>query len=165
MEKLVRDKILGFSEKAGDGRKFRIADDLMEIRRILARKLLEETYEVIDELMNPVPDGTAVIEELGDVVEVVDAIASQLHSSLEVVNYNRIGKREKKGGFTKMVVLDMSTNFDPRKKEPSLTHLCMKCHAREVPNSQGQCDECRKGRRRHHRDDCACEDCRGGAYR
>ena len=109
MEKLVRDKIIEFSQLAQDGRKFRIAVP-QEIPMLLAKKLVEEAHEVGDELVNVVPSNTHIIEELGDIYEVLGAIERHFNLKRESIVQAMVEKAERKGTFHSNFVLDMSTD-------------------------------------------------------
>jgi len=110
-EKLVRDRIPEFSEAARDGRVFRHATEV-EMPVLLARKLIEEAREASDELVVDVPNLVKVIEEIGDVLDVVDAISQHFRILPEAILAARRQKSEKKGTFDSWIVLDLDTNID-----------------------------------------------------
>ena len=72
-EKLVRDKISEFSAEKKDGRKFRQAS-LEEKLYFLGEKIIEEAFEVKLAMYQSTTEH--ITEELGDVLEVIDAICS-----------------------------------------------------------------------------------------
>jgi predicted house-cleaning noncanonical NTP pyrophosphatase (MazG superfamily) len=117
MEKLVRDKIIEFSEKEQDGRKFRTASPV-EIPQFLSNKILEEANEVMTELLDLSSfSKVKVTEELADVLEVVGAICEHYGIKPSDVEEAKAKKLEKKGGFKNNLILDLTSNIKVKKKD------------------------------------------------
>jgi predicted house-cleaning noncanonical NTP pyrophosphatase (MazG superfamily) len=98
-EKIIRDKLpeLILAEK-GEVMETRIAEP-HEVMGFLKAKILEEAQEVFD-----APDKTNLAEELGDLLEVIKAIAQHENIVDEMFNA-RDAKYRKKGGFEKNIIL------------------------------------------------------------
>jgi predicted house-cleaning noncanonical NTP pyrophosphatase (MazG superfamily) len=98
-EKIIRDKLPEFilAEK-GEVMETRIAEP-HEVMGFLKAKILEEAQEVFD-----APDKTNLAEELGDLLEVIKAIAQHENIVDEMFNA-RDAKYRKKGGFEKNIIL------------------------------------------------------------
>lgn len=95
--KLVRDKIPeNIDSELGRKCKYRILDD-EEYLKELNRKVLEEANEFVEENS---------IEELGDLVEVINAIMKLKGYSMEEVNEVMKAKEEKKGSFNDKIFLE-----------------------------------------------------------
>ena len=93
--KLVRDKIVDNIKKKGvNDIKYKILDD-DEYLECLNKKLIEETHEFIE---------NNVVEELGDVMEVICSIMKVKNITWEDVKNIADKKREKRGGFDKKIV-------------------------------------------------------------
>jgi predicted house-cleaning noncanonical NTP pyrophosphatase (MazG superfamily) len=94
-DKLVRDKI---PEIIKDDGNIPIVETLNdeEYRGFLVKKLFEECGEFAKDRN---------IGELADIMEVVDALAVSLSSSMEAVVKVKKEKREKRGGFEKRIKL------------------------------------------------------------
>jgi predicted house-cleaning noncanonical NTP pyrophosphatase (MazG superfamily) len=95
--KLVRDRI---PELAGAGQPgaFSQATEA-EYGRLLRAKLLEEAAEAAD-----APGPAALLEELGDVLQVLYALASQAGYSPAEIECARARKARTRGAFTRRVV-------------------------------------------------------------
>jgi predicted house-cleaning noncanonical NTP pyrophosphatase (MazG superfamily) len=104
-EKLVRDNIISFSLAKGDNRKFRNATK-KELPTFLAKKLREESEEVIKEI-EPY-SREKLIEELGDLLDVIDAIQDHFNIPHQVVLSQRGKKIREKGSFTHGLILEMN---------------------------------------------------------
>jgi predicted house-cleaning noncanonical NTP pyrophosphatase (MazG superfamily) len=117
-EKLVRDRIEEFSIAAQDGRRFRKSYEIERLG-LLARKLVEEAKEVRQALMTYFTTGSKVdlLEELGDLKEVILAIERQTITSPSRVEEVRVKKLEAKGGFQNGTVLECLTDI-PRSVGP-----------------------------------------------
>lgn len=95
--KLVRDKIPeNIDNMKGRKSKYKILDDA-EYLKELNRKVLEEANEFIEENS---------IEELGDLMEVLNAIMKLKGYKLEEVNKIMKEKNEKKGAFENKIFLE-----------------------------------------------------------
>jgi len=93
--KLVRDKIPEIMKAKGENPKTHIAAE-DEFRHLLIMKLIEECHEY---KLKP------SAEELGDILEVVHALAEQ-YGGFEKVDDVRKKKSAERGSFTKKIVLD-----------------------------------------------------------
>ena len=95
--KLVRDKIPeNIDSEQGRKSKFRILDD-EEYLTELNKKVLEEANEFIEENS---------IEELGDLMEVLNAIIKLKGYNMEEINKIMKEKEEKKGAFNNKIYLE-----------------------------------------------------------
>lgn len=95
--KLVRDKIPeNIDIEPGRKSKYRTLDDA-EYLKELNRKILEEANEFIEENS---------IEELGDLMEVINAIMKLKGYNMEEVNKVMKAKEEKKGAFNNKIFLE-----------------------------------------------------------
>ncbi|MGA2760958.1 MAG: nucleoside triphosphate pyrophosphohydrolase [Candidatus Cybelea sp.] len=98
-EKLVRDRIPQIIERAGKTATYReLHDD--EFRLALKAKVLEEARELFD-----APDD-ALISELADLEEVVEAILITYGHSREELEAIRKKKNEDRGAFTRRLFLE-----------------------------------------------------------
>ena len=97
--KLVRDKIPDIIKADGGECKFHVAKK-DEYARVLSAKLLEEVNELT---ANPCP------EEIADVLEVVEALARMHHINIDEIKEAKKKKREERGSFNLMFVLDEAT--------------------------------------------------------
>lgn len=107
--KLVRDKIpeIILSEGPGRGVKCHVADD-DEYSDALRDKLREEFKELMIALRGV--DDDAVVGELADLQEVMDAITQDVIGYRpEQVERVRTAKRATKGGFANRIILDEYT--------------------------------------------------------
>ena len=95
--KLVRDKIPeNIDSELGRKCKYRILDDT-EYLNELNKKVLEEANEFIEENS---------MEELGDLMEVINAIMKLKGYNIEEVNKVMKAKVEKKGAFNNKIFLE-----------------------------------------------------------
>ena len=107
--KLVRDNIPNIIENNNEVAVTKILDDL-EFRTELYKKLQEECNEVIKST-----NSSEILEELGDVIEVVRAIAKLEGTNInEIINIANL-KREKRGGFEKRIFLEKTYNASAKK--------------------------------------------------
>ena len=95
--KLVRDNIPTIIENNGEKAVTRILSD-EEYKDELFKKLLEESNEVIT-------SSDSMLEELGDVLEVMIALAKIEDKSLDDIIEIANKKRIKRGGFEKKIYL------------------------------------------------------------
>ena len=101
-KKLVRDKIPEqLAEKKKHLKFFEVDDE--KYLSFLKRKLVEEVNEVIDALENSNEEHQQ--EEIGDVLEVLDAMMHFKKFTKEEVLKKKEEKRLKKGGFYKKIIL------------------------------------------------------------
>ena len=99
-DKLVRDNIPTIIEKKGDTPVIRVLDE-SEYRRELMWKLQEECNEVMNATSRE-----QLIEELGDVLEVLKAIAKLEDKTMADVVEKAQQKKLVKGGFEKRIYLE-----------------------------------------------------------
>ncbi len=97
--KLVRDKIPEIIKADGQEPVMRILGD-KEYVTALEKKLQEEVTEVLDS-----ESGKHRLEELGDVLEVMNALAALDGYTIEDIVAAAARKREKRGGFEKRIFL------------------------------------------------------------
>ncbi len=111
-EKLVRDLIPKFSEEKKDGGVFRHPSGGLEVRQFLGLKLLEEAMEAIAEVdppLNELPNRLKITEELGDLIDVIEAVANAAQIPMSDIHKRRALKAQHKGGFDDMWIWDMRT--------------------------------------------------------
>lgn len=97
--KLVRDKIPEIIKNNNEEPITRILND-EEYKIELERKLLEEYNEVINAESND------YLEELADMLEVIDTLASTQNKTLEDIMKIKEEKRKKRGGFKNKIFLE-----------------------------------------------------------
>lgn len=98
--KLVRDRILEILDQKGVGHVSRVLD-AAEFKEELLKKLLEESSEVVEAASNQ----KELIKEIGDVLEVIDAIVSEFGLSDAEIQKVKLERHEKRGGFEKKIFL------------------------------------------------------------
>ncbi|MEK7632663.1 MAG: nucleoside triphosphate pyrophosphohydrolase [Patescibacteria group bacterium] len=101
--KLVRDNIPEIIIGRGESATWHVADDA-EYDRLLREKLSEE---VAESLANP------SLTEFAVVLEVIDAMAQSKGSTFEDVLKAKHERAEKRGGFTKRMILDTADEMKP----------------------------------------------------
>ncbi len=94
--KLVRDNIPSSIEAKGEKVYTHIADD-QEYEQALYKKLIEEAREF---------KAKPSAEEMADLQEVLTALAEFKKISAEEVTKAKLDKAEKKGGFSKRIILE-----------------------------------------------------------
>lgn len=97
--KLVRDRIPLIIAQAGGLARVRTVQRSLA-RPLLAQKLIEESFEVWK------CDADALVEELSDVLDVVDALAMQAGITQDKLNACRERKEVERGGFEGLVYLE-----------------------------------------------------------
>lgn len=97
-DKLVRDKIPEICEKNGDKPTIKILSDT-EYINYLKLKFYEEVQEVV------LSGKDDVVFELADLLEVMTSYAKCFNISLEDIIASMKEKREKRGGFSKKILL------------------------------------------------------------
>lgn len=97
--KLVRDKIPEIITAAGGAPEMRILDDA-EYKKFLRLKLVEEAGET-----NAAKTRDDVVKELGDVLEVMEAVMKNEGISREEVEALKAKRRDERGGFEKRIYL------------------------------------------------------------
>lgn len=95
--KLVRDKVPDAIIEGGDAYSHYVIDDHNDYLFALDEKLDEELVEY---------QVTKDLNELADVLEVIHAIAEAKGATFEELDAIRLAKRERRGGFTKKIVLE-----------------------------------------------------------
>ena len=98
--KLVRDKIPEIIESEGYKVKTRILDDVE-----YGTCLIEKIHEEAEELALAIKENTNPVEELADILELLNAIANYVNSSISQVEAERVKKLKKRGGFKKRILL------------------------------------------------------------
>lgn len=98
-KKLVRDRIPEIILSKGETPITRILSDA-EYKEELEKKLHEEYLEVLD------AEGENRIEELADMLEVMEALASVENKTLEDVLSVKAKKQEKRGAFKDKIYLE-----------------------------------------------------------
>ncbi len=96
--KLVRDKIPEIVKATGDNPEMRILDET-EYKKMLRLKLLEEAGET------RVATEEDLTKELGDVLEVLEAIAAAEGVAWDDVRALKAARRAERGGFDKRIYL------------------------------------------------------------
>lgn len=105
LNKLVRDGIVEDMERNGQQVVSRKLSD-EEHGKALVSKVVEEALEI-----DPTdPKGSA--KELGDVLEVVEALAAHMGLSMEEIRANQAQSRQKLGGFTDKIFVETVTVQD-----------------------------------------------------
>ncbi|MDQ3018369.1 MAG: nucleoside triphosphate pyrophosphohydrolase [bacterium] len=102
--KLVRDKIPEIIAADGVECKTKILET-KEYREVLLAKVVEEALEIQESK----GDIKELVEEVGDVLEVIDAIVKEFALDETAIQAVREERREKRGGFDKKILLE-STN-------------------------------------------------------
>ena len=97
--KLVRDFIPKIIKENGEIPIIKILND-QDYKKELEKKLLEESYEVIN------ASGEDRIEELADLLEVMIALGALEGKTLKDILLLQESKREKRGAFEKKVYLE-----------------------------------------------------------
>lgn len=100
--KLVRDKIPELIEQL---------ERVKAVTRTLSdkeygEKLIDKIYEEAEELSLAIKEKTNTVEELADILEVVNAIADFIGSSINEVEKKRLEKLKERGGFEKRIMLE-----------------------------------------------------------
>lgn len=102
--KLVRDRIPEIIARNGETAVFRTIEDRGEFVAALAAKILEEAGETKEAA--EVGDRDALVKEIADVREVLDALAAEFGISEDDVRRVQTDRREKRGGFGKRLFLE-----------------------------------------------------------
>ena len=98
-DKLVRDRIPDIIRVSGRRCETRTLAE-KEYALALSEKLLEEAWEVVE------ADAEGMLEELADLYEVVDAVATLYGFDADEVRRVQAAKRERCGGFNARVFLE-----------------------------------------------------------
>ena len=96
--KLVRDKIPEILTEQGLTFTTHTADN-----HEYASRLGNKLHEEVDELLQPKSN---ITEEMADVLEVLDALATHHGLDMKVVLKIKADKKAKRGGFTKRIILE-----------------------------------------------------------
>lgn len=94
--KLVRDKVPDVIKKNNQKPIFHIADD-KEYKEALLHKLSEEVNEFRNDLN---------AQELGDLLDIIDAISASFGFSKEEIEKARLKKNDERGSFNERIILD-----------------------------------------------------------
>ncbi|MER7361853.1 nucleoside triphosphate pyrophosphohydrolase [Nonomuraea wenchangensis] len=128
MRRLVRDRALSTWRVPGAEHQVRPVRDADEHRDLLTAKLIEECGEVV---VAKTPANLR--EELGDVLAVLQGIASRSGISWESVVSEGEAKAERSGGFVDGLVWDtaLATAAEAEQDEPLIDPDCRdgKCHS------------------------------------
>ncbi len=107
VKKLVRDKMPAIIESEEPGKfKFYESLSIVESRQLLAAKLREETEEIIEEMEKESVCCDSLKEELADLQEVIDIVASCNFIPADALRRKKNMKAMKKGGFSKLIVME-----------------------------------------------------------
>jgi len=98
--KLVRDKIPEIIEAEGFKPLTRILDN-----KEYGDRLIDKIHEETEEFSLAIKDNTNPVEELADILELINAAAEYVGSSVTEVEKERLKKLEKRGGFKKRIML------------------------------------------------------------
>jgi predicted house-cleaning noncanonical NTP pyrophosphatase (MazG superfamily) len=99
MEKMIRDDIASYVlNKSGEVLPVRVADTT-EMLQLYRDKIVEEAHEVFT-----APMSAELIEELGDLLEVIEGLSEHIGIS-DAVQKVKAAKKAERGGFTKGMVL------------------------------------------------------------
>lgn len=99
--KLVRDRIPEIIEAEGKKATVRVLDEA-EYRKALLEKLVEEAREAVAANGDP----KELAKEIGDVLEVVDALAVAFGLDRNQIEELKRDRRERRGGFAKKLFLE-----------------------------------------------------------
>lgn len=99
-KKLVRDNIINFLEGRGIKTTYKYLED-EEYLNCLKAKLIEEANEVSEET-----ERGEIIKEIGDVYEVLEALAKTLGVSMEEITKARNLKNTENGAFKEKIYLE-----------------------------------------------------------
>jgi len=97
--KLIRDKIPGIIKEAGWVPTVRILKK-SEFLKAIKKKVLEEARELIQ-----TKDKKGIIDEIVDIQELLDVLASEIKLTKSEIKKFQIAKRKKRGGFKKRLFL------------------------------------------------------------
>lgn len=99
--KLIRDRIVEIIESDGLEYKTRVLEDA-EFKQELLKKIVEESNEVLEAGNNR----EELVKEIGDVLEVIDAIVDAFELDKNEVEKVRLERKEKRGGFENRIFLE-----------------------------------------------------------
>lgn len=106
-QKLVRDKIPDIIKNVhGVKATTRILHDDFDYKTALSFKLIEETRELLEVVRNNPDNINAIIDEVADIKEVVDAIIVAYGIDPLTAANHQIDKKLLKGGFEKRIYLE-----------------------------------------------------------
>ncbi len=100
-DKLVRDRIPEIIAAEGERANIRTLTD-EEFAKALAAKLVEEAQEAV----KAVGDRTELTKEIGDVLEVIDAMVTHFGLERAAIERAKTRRRQERGGFTKKIFLE-----------------------------------------------------------
>lgn len=98
--KLVRWRIAEEIKKRKGGEILKLTDP-WQIRAALGAKLIEETFEVVQELDKKDPNKASLTEEIGDLLSVIDAIRDHYKLTERDIFEAYDKKNKKKGDFSR----------------------------------------------------------------
>lgn len=105
-EKLVRDNIPRICKEEGRDEEFRKASP-SEYNEFLIAKLIEETAEVVEEMNKSSRNRDALIEELADLSQVMDAVLNYYSVPDRRFKAIKTAKFRDKGGFYKRIIMKL----------------------------------------------------------
>lgn len=119
INKLVRDNILTIMEKQNIVVHYRVLEE-KEYLQELKTKLLEEAQEVLEET-----NTEDVLEEMGDVLEVLHGLCAYYNISMDDLNEKRALKTKKRGNFSQRLY---NTFVDIQDDNPHIHYFLNKPH-------------------------------------
>lgn len=119
INKLVRDNILTIMEKQNIVVHYRVLEE-KEYLQELKTKLLEEAQEVLEET-----NTEDVLEEMGDVLEVLNGLCAYYNISMDDLNEKRALKTKKRGNFSQRLY---NTFVDIQDDNPHIHYFLNKPH-------------------------------------
>lgn len=99
--KLIRDRIVEIIESDGLEYKTRVLEDA-EFKQELLKKIVEESNEVLEAGNNR----EELVKEIGDVLEVIDAIVDAFELDRNTIENVKQERKEKRGGFENRIFLE-----------------------------------------------------------
>lgn len=104
MKKLVRDKIPEIMVKQGKNPKIKILNDDERYDKALCKKLLEE----VREFLNTDKNNEAILYEIADIIEVIDAICALRNYKKNEIIDRQLTKKNEYGGFEKRLFITLN---------------------------------------------------------
>lgn len=108
LNKLIRDGLIDIFEKRGYKTSYHEMTDINEITKSLSNKIKEEAAEVSEAIVGN--DCIHLMEEIGDLYDVVDAVCKELDLDKDCIEHMRKSKRKRLGGFDKKIFCEYYEN-------------------------------------------------------